>query len=383
MGAKTLSYKDSGLTNLTRYYYRIKSVNSSGVESGFSNELSARPNTPPSAVDSLLVQNGPRLNYISWSASKSSPVKYRLYRGTTKNNLQIIRDTTYKLNFLDTGLTAWKTYYYAIRAIDTVGVPSAYSSIKLGVPNNIWWVDTAGRSTALGTSWNMVKSPNDVMNYVVDGDTIIFNKGVFYNAINITKGITLSSSWILNKSDLSRIENTVLDGSKITTPLITVSNNINAKYQIIGFNFLNCSYSAIKTNGNNFKSLIYRNTFRNNSSIGRWLVDLYGNETIDSCIFENNEASGLVFMAPNSKGYGLPVISRCLFVRNGSDYSNSSNYYNGCVYVGRSCGIVRNCILMDNKYITPIYIGVNNFSSMDTVYINSNSIINNKQQNGL
>jgi len=78
------AFKDSGLTNLTRYYYRIKGVTSAGLESGFSNELSIRPNAPPTPPDSLIAEAGVRMVYLRWTASKSGSVKrYALYRGST------------------------------------------------------------------------------------------------------------------------------------------------------------------------------------------------------------------------------------------------------------------------------------------------------------
>jgi hypothetical protein len=98
------------------------------------------------------------------------------------------------LNFLDTGLTAWKTYYYAIRAIDTVGVPSAYSTIKVGVPNNIWWVDTAGNNNKLGS----ISFPFATIEYAINKaqssshDTIYIKRGLHKANINpIGKNIVI------------------------------------------------------------------------------------------------------------------------------------------------------------------------------------------------
>ena len=373
LSAKTLSYKDSGLTNLTRYYYRIKSVNSSGVESGFSNEMSARPNTPPSEVDSVLVQNGPRLNYISWAASKSSSVKYRVYRGTTKNNLQVIRDTILKSNYLDAGLTAWKTYYYAIRAIDSVGVPSAYSSIKLGVPNNIWWLDTAGNDFNSGNIISPKKDITTLLKSVKSRDTIILNDGLYYQNVSIPNGkrIVIGSRFLFDNKT-SHIAKTVIDGSNTSTnvPLVNCGDSF---FHITAITIQKSKYQAFVSDGNYQRSRISRVHFYSNGNTGLWgTIGIRGNHIFDSCVIEESRGRySVTFNGSHSANYGYPTMMRSTFKNNGVTNSIQDN---GAIFIEAGRGVVKNCLFYNNRS-NCIVVGGN--TSFDTVVIVNNTIVDN------
>jgi alpha-tubulin suppressor-like RCC1 family protein len=354
LGAKTLSYRDSGLTNLTRYYYRIKSVNSSGVESGFSNELSARPNTPPSVVDSVLVQSGPRLNYITWTASKSSPVKYRVYRGLTKSSLQVIRDTTSKLNFLDTGLLSWKAYYYSIRAIDTTGVASINSSIKSGVPNNIFWVDKNGDNNNNGSSAFPLKSINSAINRAnsVIGDTVYVNKGRYFENVNFSGKSILVSSNYKRLNDTSLINTTIIDGGNKGNT-VTINSGETLKSRLEGFSVTN-GYSGLYISSGKL-SISDLRFYENRSyyAIGSAIIVTGANQLIaNNTVVENHSGTGGVIYITSWNSYGK---FNNLIVRNNSGNSNgiiicdlgSMDLYNVLMY---SNGDIPAIGVMNAKY---------------------------------
>lgn len=67
----SVSYTDTGLTNGTTYYYYIAAVDTSGVESDFSNQVSARPNAAPQAalVSPIGGEEWTKQQTILWTAT--------------------------------------------------------------------------------------------------------------------------------------------------------------------------------------------------------------------------------------------------------------------------------------------------------------------------
>lgn len=140
----TISYSDSGLTNDTKYYYKITSIDFSGNESDYSNEISAMlaspppDTTPPAAPSGLNASAGDSSVVLSWTANSESDLAgYNIYRSTSsttgfsKINSLLVTAKTYS----DSGLTNGATYYYKITAIDTSSNESDFSSIANATPS--------------------------------------------------------------------------------------------------------------------------------------------------------------------------------------------------------------------------------------------------------
>ncbi len=68
--------------------------------------------------------------YLSWGASPSAVVGYRVYRGTVSGGPSAPNTTAPipALDFTDTTVVAGTTYYYVVTAIDATGVESVYSN---------------------------------------------------------------------------------------------------------------------------------------------------------------------------------------------------------------------------------------------------------------
>ncbi len=121
------SYVNSGLTNGTTYFYKVKAVNSAGSGNA-SNEASATPSagtptpTPPGAPSSLSATAGNATVNLTWQAV-SGATTYNVYRGTAANGQSTtpvatnLTGTTYS----NTGLTNGTTYFYKVRAVNTAG----------------------------------------------------------------------------------------------------------------------------------------------------------------------------------------------------------------------------------------------------------------------
>jgi len=124
---------DTGLTNGTKYYYKVAAVNSFGT-SPLSSEVSATPASGvPAAPTGVSATAGNAQVSVSWSAS-SGATSYNLYRSTTAGGEGT---TPYKTNVtspsVDTGLTNGTTYFYKVAAVNASGT-SPLSSEVSGTP---------------------------------------------------------------------------------------------------------------------------------------------------------------------------------------------------------------------------------------------------------
>lgn len=80
----------TGLTNLTKYYYRMKTIDSAGIESGMSNEVSVTPNVLPSIPSGIILEKGPGRIGIKWILSTDSNITYELLRRGKDSTVQIL-----------------------------------------------------------------------------------------------------------------------------------------------------------------------------------------------------------------------------------------------------------------------------------------------------
>ncbi len=129
----------TGLTNGTTYYYRIKAVDNSGGESGYSNEVNAIPldNIAPAIPTGLTAASSNAQVVLKWQKNTESDfAKYIIYGGITASptakvdSLISIGDTTKTI----TGLTNGTTHYYRLTAVDTLGNESSYSGQVIANP---------------------------------------------------------------------------------------------------------------------------------------------------------------------------------------------------------------------------------------------------------
>jgi fibronectin type 3 domain-containing protein len=130
------TWVNTGLTNGTAYFYKIKAVNPNGTSS-FSNEDSATPtllSEPPAAPRNLDATPGDATVKLRWSASTAA-VSYNVYRGTASNgqatvpvavNLKVTE-------FTNTGLTNGTKYFYKVKAVNPAGL-SPFSNEDSATP---------------------------------------------------------------------------------------------------------------------------------------------------------------------------------------------------------------------------------------------------------
>ena len=76
---------------------------------------------------------------LTWKASASKDVDgYRVYRSNDPNAAPGLLAVTPAdaTRYIDTSVEAGRTYYYSVRAFDTVGRESAAAQISATIPNN-------------------------------------------------------------------------------------------------------------------------------------------------------------------------------------------------------------------------------------------------------
>jgi hypothetical protein len=132
------TYRDTSVTEGIVYYYAVSAVDSKGNEGALSTEASATPldRTPPSVPVGLTALVGDGEVTLQWSANAESDLAgYRLYRSATFGGpYGLPIDAPIANRSLDSGLTNFMTYYYAVSAVDQDGNESARSSDVSATP---------------------------------------------------------------------------------------------------------------------------------------------------------------------------------------------------------------------------------------------------------
>lgn len=131
---------DNGLSSGTRYYYKLKSVNTSGasVFSQSFSELTDYPLTPPSQVNIGLGNPASSTVVLNWT-SVSDAEKYYIYQSSSQdgvyNQVGITTSTQYSI----TNLTSNTTYWYYVKSYNLFGHSissnNVHISTSLAIPN--------------------------------------------------------------------------------------------------------------------------------------------------------------------------------------------------------------------------------------------------------
>jgi len=360
---------------LTKYYYRMKSINTSGVESGMSNQVEVRPNTPPNAPSNLKFVPGPHMVGLTWKPSTSSNVSYVVYRAS-KNEPNAIRATTSDSVLMDKQTQDWTSYTYQVRAIDTVGVKSTSFIEVKAFANKIWYIDTAGNDSNgfKGHPWYPAKNYQKLVDIssFKSGDTILLKPGVYKTNIDVAhsngnysyKDMTIGSYYMIN-GDTNAIRKTVLDGSSYygTNAFIQVGQS---KFNLIGLTVYKTNAQALQYNSaHKALSTVKRVKFLNCGNSTVWgTVAIWGYVRIDSCEFLGSKGRYLV-----AQGSSTSIIRNSTFINNGWNQTQDC----GVIFSERG-GQVYNNIITGNG-MPALVLGGN--AALDTVLWIHNTIYNN------
>ncbi|MEQ1870118.1 MAG: DUF1800 family protein [Vicinamibacterales bacterium] len=121
---------DMGLTNGTRYYYRVRAFSADSA-SAVSASVSAKPLPPPPATApaTLTATAGNLFITLNWSAVEGA-TGYRLYRSTTGTWETTPLVSTSKTTYKNTALTSGVTYTYKVAAYGPGGTGPASTTVS-------------------------------------------------------------------------------------------------------------------------------------------------------------------------------------------------------------------------------------------------------------
>jgi predicted phage tail protein len=141
VGSNVTSFVDSGLTAGTTYFYRVRAVNSFG-NSGWSNIASATPGGTTSGVPaapsnlSATVASSTQIN-LNWQDNSSDETAFQIFQSTDGgvSFSQIAQVGSNVTSFSNNGLVTGNTYFYRVRAVNSVG-NSPFSNTVSATPSS-------------------------------------------------------------------------------------------------------------------------------------------------------------------------------------------------------------------------------------------------------
>jgi hypothetical protein len=296
----TLKYSDASVVNGTRYYYRVKAVDTSIAAnlSPYSNEFAVTPNIPPGRIDSLIMSTAPRAALLKWG-KQASDIKYLVLSGYNRDSLSVLANNLDSNTYLVNNLIKGKDYWFAVQAIDNGGATSVISNIVKYSATNTWYVDTIPTSINLGST----EYPYNVIQNVIDiaeaGDTILINNGTYVENLQL-----FNKSLTLKARNLSKAIIDPVDARTKST--LNIQDIANCCYEGIDY---------IKPR-NNIIGLVFT-----------------GNTAID---WGNNDAPAVLNITNNSN----PLFESCTFNYNSSQY---------LVRFDRSAPTFNNCLIVNNN----------------------------------
>ena len=122
-GVTGTTWTNTGLTNGTKYFYKVSAVNANG-SGAMSPEANATPSAPavPPAPATLTATAGNAQVILNWAASTGA-TSYNVYRGTSANGestTPVMTGVT-GVTWTNTGLTNGKNYFFKVAAVNANG----------------------------------------------------------------------------------------------------------------------------------------------------------------------------------------------------------------------------------------------------------------------
>jgi delta-lactam-biosynthetic de-N-acetylase len=120
-------YTDTGLTCGQIYYYKVRAYTLSGstrIYGGFSSIVSIRP-VPAKPTGIYVRRWSPTSIRIAWN-SVAGATGYQVARASSAAGPYVVLPSTSRTAYLNTGLTAYKRYYYKVRALRRMGSANYY-----------------------------------------------------------------------------------------------------------------------------------------------------------------------------------------------------------------------------------------------------------------
>jgi len=137
--ANSTTYNNTGLTEGTTYFYRVRAVNSAGNSANSNEASTSTPISPPAAPANLSATavSASQIN-LSWTDQSTNETGFQIERkiGADGTYARIGTAAANATAYNDTGLAEGTTYFYRVRAVNDGG-NSAYSNYaRLTMPTS-------------------------------------------------------------------------------------------------------------------------------------------------------------------------------------------------------------------------------------------------------
>jgi uncharacterized protein (DUF1800 family)/fibronectin type 3 domain-containing protein len=164
-GIASAAFVNTGLTNGTKYFYKVAAVNGAGTGPK-SEEVSATPAAPvqiPPAVTGLTATPGNAQVSLAWTAIPTAAT-YNVYRGTAAGGEAAAPIATgiATAAFVNTGLTNGTQFFYKVTAVNTAGEGPMSAEVNatpvapLQIPPAVTGLTATGGDTQVALSWTVV-----------------------------------------------------------------------------------------------------------------------------------------------------------------------------------------------------------------------------------
>ena len=140
VGTNTTSYSDTGLSENTTYYYRVRAYNGNG-DSEYSNEASSTTHGPPVAPSDLDAQfkTHPSQDYIllTWTDNSNNETGFEVEYKEGAGAWEVLggdptgEDQT---SISVVGISTGRTYYFRVRALNSYGYSDYSNETSVAVP---------------------------------------------------------------------------------------------------------------------------------------------------------------------------------------------------------------------------------------------------------
>jgi len=124
--ANVSTFSDNGLTASTRYFYKVRAVNTGGASS-YSNEINLMTlPPPPNAPSGLQAKWGtasPLTLTLTWTDNSTTETSFEIYKSIGSNaNYSLVQTTSANtISYTDNSVAAGTTYYFKVRAVNQGG----------------------------------------------------------------------------------------------------------------------------------------------------------------------------------------------------------------------------------------------------------------------